>query len=104
MSEMFGLLFAEIRKHKKLSQEEISKRSGLKKSAISKIERGRQKVKLEELYSLSEAVCMTADELISELNKFIYMAKKLPVVSDEEPEVIKLRLRLLARDLCEPFS
>ena len=102
MSELFGLLFSEIRKHKGMTQDHVASRSGLKKSAISKIERGTQTVKLEELYSLSAAVYMTADEMLSELNELIYMAKKLP--DDEEVEIRRLRLRLLARDLSEPFS
>ena len=104
MSELFGLLFAEIRKSKGMTQDDVAKRSGLKKSAISKIERGAQTVKLEELYSLSAAVNKTAVCMLCEIDELAYRAKKLPWLEGGQVEVKRLRIRLLARDLAATLN
>ena len=55
-SMLFGTYFAALRKKKGLSQTDIQKRSGITKSALSKIERGTQVVKLEDFMYLAAAV------------------------------------------------
>jgi transcriptional regulator with XRE-family HTH domain len=65
-SLIIGNLIREIRKSKSISQEQLSERSGLDRSFISMLERGKKNPTLSTLIKLCKALDVSLTELISE--------------------------------------
>ena len=61
----FGDTLRELRKQKKLSQEEIAYSSGLDRSFISLLETGRQQPSLITIFQLAKALGISAGQLIT---------------------------------------
>lgn len=61
----FGDTIRELRKQKKLSQEEVAYSSGLDRSFISLLETGRQQPSLITIFQLAKALGITAGQLIT---------------------------------------
>ena len=61
----FGEVIRELRKQKKLSQEDVAHESGLDRSFISLLETGRQQPSLITIFQLAKALGISAGELIT---------------------------------------
>jgi len=59
IKEKFGIRLRTLRKEKGLSQEELALKSGLNRSYISGIEKGKRNVSLEVMEKLSESLSIT---------------------------------------------
>ncbi|MBM7703902.1 helix-turn-helix domain-containing protein [Metabacillus iocasae] len=55
----FGNRLKQLRKDKKLSQDQLAQKSGLTRSYISDVERGSRNISLENIYTLSIALDVT---------------------------------------------
>lgn len=66
--DSFGLRIKKLRKIKKLSQEELAELSGLHRTYISSLERGRRNPTLTTLSLISKGLNVTIDELLKELD------------------------------------
>lgn len=64
IKEKFGIRLRELRKEKGLSQEELALKSGLNRSYISGIEKGKRNVSLEVMEKLAGAMDIEIRELI----------------------------------------
>ncbi|WP_048129514.1 helix-turn-helix domain-containing protein [Methanosarcina lacustris] len=62
--ELFGILIRDIRKNKFISQEKLAEKTGLDRSFISLIERGKRVPTLTTICKLSKALGIKASELL----------------------------------------
>lgn len=60
----FGTRLRRARKSRELSQDELALRAGIGRATIATIEMGKQTVALHQLYSLSEALHISLDQLL----------------------------------------
>ncbi len=63
---MFGLRLVEIRKEKGLSQEKLALESGIARSYLSGVERGKRNIALKNIYKLAETLDVTASTLLEQ--------------------------------------
>ncbi|OGK38786.1 transcriptional regulator [Candidatus Roizmanbacteria bacterium RIFCSPHIGHO2_12_FULL_42_10] len=61
----FGEKMRQIRKQKKISQEELAFRAGLHRTYISDVERGFRNISIENIEKLAKALNVNIDKLIS---------------------------------------
>jgi transcriptional regulator with XRE-family HTH domain len=71
-------LLRALRLERDISQEELAEATGLHRTEISLIERGRRKPSLETLVSLTRGLDMTASELVDELEPDRLQMRALP--------------------------
>jgi len=64
----FGLIIRKIREEKKLSQEQLSELSGLDRTYISSVERGKRNISLKGIYALSIALNIEISTIFQEIN------------------------------------
>jgi len=64
IKKKFGQKLREIRKQKKLSQEELSFKAGLHRTYISDIERGSRNVSLENIEKIAKALGISTKDLL----------------------------------------
>lgn len=62
--EIFGILIKDIRKNKSISQERLAEKTGLDRSFISLIERGKRVPTLTSIRKLAKALDMKASEIL----------------------------------------
>lgn len=65
IKKQFGEKIRQIRKQKKISQEELAFRAGLHRTYISDIERGTRNVSLKNIEKIAKALSITPDKLLS---------------------------------------
>ncbi len=65
IEKAFGEVIKELRKQKKLSQEDVAHESFLDRSFISLLETGRQQPSLVTIFQLSRALGVTASQIIA---------------------------------------
>lgn len=63
--EAFGKRVREIRKSKNLSQEELAALAGIDRSYMGHIERGEKNITLTKIYQISDALGVSAVQLLS---------------------------------------
>lgn len=61
---LFGLRLAEVRKAKGLSQERLALESGLARSYLGGVERGKRNIALLNIYRLAEALSVPPGDLL----------------------------------------
>ena len=61
---MLGLRLQMEREHRKITQDEIAKKTGLNRTSISNIEMGRQRIQLHDFLKFCKALNMTPQKLI----------------------------------------
>ncbi|WP_075351369.1 helix-turn-helix domain-containing protein [Algoriphagus marinus] len=66
IKEEFGKRLAQMRKERKISQEQLAELSGLNRPYISGIEQGKRNVSLEVIVSLAKALGIKTKELFEE--------------------------------------
>ena len=66
IKQEFGKRLAQMRKERKISQEQLAELSGLNRPYISGIEHGKRKVSLEVIVSLAKALGIQTKELFEE--------------------------------------
>ena len=66
IKEEFGKRLAQMRKERKISQEQLAELSGLNRPYISGIEQGKRNVSLEVIVSLAKALGIQTKELFEE--------------------------------------
>lgn len=59
----FGIRLKNLREEKKLSQEKLAEFSGLDRTYISSVERGKRNISLKGLYSICQALELTLSDL-----------------------------------------
>lgn len=69
VEEAFGQTLRELRKEKGLSQEELAHESGLDRTFISLLERGKRQPSLGTIISIANALTLSASELINKVEK-----------------------------------
>lgn len=69
--EKFGLLIQNIRKSKKITQEQVSNKTGLDRTYISLIETGKRNPSLSSIIKLSKALEIGLSELFFEYEKIL---------------------------------
>lgn len=65
IKKQFGEKIRQIRKQKKISQEELAFRASLHRTYISDIERGTRNVSLENIEKIAKALNITPEKLLS---------------------------------------
>lgn len=65
IKKQFGEKIRQIRKQKKISQEELAFRANLHRTYISDIERGVRNVSLENIQKISKALGVAIDKLLN---------------------------------------
>jgi len=73
---LFGEVLREIRKEKGLSQDDLSKTSGIDRTFISQIERGDSNPSIEYLLKISRSLDVKASDLILRLENKILASQK----------------------------
>lgn len=68
LSHAFGLVLRERREAAKLSQEELAHRAGLTRNYVGLLERGRRNPTLNSMASLAEAMKVSLQALIADLD------------------------------------
>jgi transcriptional regulator with XRE-family HTH domain len=66
VKQAFGNRLAQMRKERKISQEQLAELSGLNRPYISGIEQGKRNVSLEVIVSLAKALGIQTKELFEE--------------------------------------
>jgi transcriptional regulator with XRE-family HTH domain len=66
IKQEFGKRLAQMRKERKISQEQLAELSGLNRPYISGIEQGKRNVSLEVIVSLAKALGIQTKELFEE--------------------------------------
>lgn len=61
---LFGLRLAEVRKARGFSQERLALESGLARSYLGGVERGKRNIALLNIYRLADALCVPPGELL----------------------------------------
>lgn len=69
LSQNFGKIIRELRKEKKLSQEELGFQSNLHRTYIGMIERGEKNITLENIEKLSKGLGVSIKLIFEKLNK-----------------------------------
>ncbi|HDX9588229.1 TPA: helix-turn-helix transcriptional regulator [Bacillus pseudomycoides] len=69
IEQTFGIVLQEHRLKSKMSQEELAFNSGLDRTYISLLERGKRKPTINTLFSLSKALNIHPSQLIKELEQ-----------------------------------
>lgn len=69
LSQNFGKIIRELRKEKKLSQEELGFQSNLHRTYIGMIERGEKNITLENIEKLSKGLYVSMKLIFEKLNK-----------------------------------
>lgn len=64
VKKKFGDKMRQIRKEKKISQEEVAFRAGLHRTYISDVERGHRNVSLENIEKISKALSVSIKDLL----------------------------------------
>ena len=64
IKKKFGDKMRQIRKEKKISQEELAFRAGLHRTYISDVERGNRNVSLENIEKISKALSVSTKDLL----------------------------------------
>jgi transcriptional regulator with XRE-family HTH domain len=64
---LFGEVIREIRKEKKLSQEELANKSGLHRTYIGMVERGEKNISLKNISKLSKGLELPIPEIFKRL-------------------------------------
>lgn len=72
IEEALALVIRKSRKKCKLSQEELSLRSGLDRSFISLIERGKRKPTLHTIFLIAQALEIKPSVIVQEVEQIIY--------------------------------
>jgi transcriptional regulator with XRE-family HTH domain len=67
--ELLGRNVVRLRKACGLSQEELAAKSGLHRTYISGIERGRRNISVDNLFALAEALGVEPSELVSKTSR-----------------------------------
>lgn len=67
IKKKFGQRLRNIRKQKKLSQEELSLKAGLHRTYISDIERGSRNVSLENIEKIARALNISKEEFFNKI-------------------------------------
>lgn len=67
LEEAFGQVLKELRKEKGLSQEELAHESGLDRTFISLLERGKRQPSLGTIISIANVLELTASEFIKNI-------------------------------------
>jgi transcriptional regulator with XRE-family HTH domain len=85
----YRLLGARIRELRggRLSQEQLAKKIGLKRTSIVNIEAGEQKLLVHNLFLIADALSMRASEIISPLEPAGNSLPSLPISEDISPDV-----------------
>ena len=69
VEDAFGQTLRELRKEKGLSQEDLAHESGLDRTFISLLERGKRQPSLGTTISIANALTLSASELINKVEK-----------------------------------
>ncbi|MGG5787510.1 helix-turn-helix transcriptional regulator [Bacillus cereus] len=69
IEQTFGTVLQEYRLNSKMSQEELAFNSGLDRTYISLLERGKRKPTINTLFALSKALKINPSQLIKELEE-----------------------------------
>ena len=65
LAKALGIVLRDLRKARQLSQEDVSYQSGVDRSFLSHIERGRQQPSIETLFKLAEALKTPASQILA---------------------------------------
>lgn len=63
ITELFGERLSLLRQGRNLTQEQLSEASGLDRTYISSVERGRRNISLKAIYSLAQAMDVSIEEM-----------------------------------------
>lgn len=69
LSKNFGKIIRELRREKKISQEELGFRSNLHRTYIGMIERGEKNISLENIEKIAQGLNISMKSLFEKLNK-----------------------------------
>jgi transcriptional regulator with XRE-family HTH domain len=79
IEKIFGLALQELRKARKMSQEELGFESGYHRTYISQLERGQKSPSLRAIFKLAVALKAAPSELVLTVEKTVGGAKEDPV-------------------------
>lgn len=68
-SAILGRILVRLRKEKNLGQAEVSMRTGINRSSLSRIEKGDMSADIEQLERIAEALGTTPEHLLSQVKK-----------------------------------
>jgi len=71
IEEAFGKVLKDVRLEKSMSQEELAYLSGLDRTFISMLERGKRQPSLTTLFDLSSALEVQPNQLINQIEKLL---------------------------------
>lgn len=74
-SELFCVRLKEIRKQRKMTQQELAEKSGIPSTSISHIEAGSRKPSLENFYKLVVVLNVSADYLLGRTDQYADFGK-----------------------------
>lgn len=78
MEEAFGLTLQNLRKARKLSQEELGFESGYHRTYISQLERGRKSPSLRTIFQLAAALKTLPSEMVLGVERFFFVSRENP--------------------------
>lgn len=78
IEQAFGLTLQDLRKTRKLSQEELGFESGYHRTYISQLERGRKSPSLRTIFQLASALKTLPSEMVLRLERSIFASGKNP--------------------------
>lgn len=82
VNSLFGRKLAQIRRARRVSQEQLGDRVNLSRTTIANLERGTQNVQLHQVFTLARALDVNPDELIP-------TGQELEPASEQVDQVIK---------------
>ena len=97
----FSERLKQLRTERKLTQEMLSKESGLTKSSIAMYETGKRKPKIEVLERLADFFNVDLDYLVGKSDRTTVIAPPAPQKSDGLPELNARDEREIERDLAD---